>query len=194
MASLRRCRRVSRGVLRREMQRLIGYFQPSGSLNYVAECQSPADSVLREGYDVLVPGAHLHRLSPDTQVRAAKSLLCPLARLRPLFSCRRLSYMTRAVRRTAARLSRASALSLTRPRKRPRKPDSGLRQMTDHCCGRGVNLPQSAEIEPAPSTAEGLEAKVAELQEAKVHSLGFLLASIQESPFALHGSLHSSRN
>ena len=75
------------------MQRLIGYFQPSGSLNYVAECQSPADSVLREGYDVLVPGAHLHRLSPDTQVRAARSLLCPLARLRPLFSCRLLSYM-----------------------------------------------------------------------------------------------------
>ena len=50
--------------------------------------------------------------------------------------------------------------------------------MTDHCCGRGVNLPhaQSAEIEPAPSTAEGLEAKVAELQEAKVHShLAFCL-------------------
>ena len=67
--------------------------------------------------------------------------------------------------------------------------------MTDHCCGRGVNLAQSAEIEPAPSTAEGLEAKVAELQEAKVvlHShLAFLLASIQESPFALRGSLHSS--
>ena len=66
--------------------------------------------------------------------------------------------------------------------------------MTDHCCGRGVNLPlQSAEIEPAPSTAQGLEAKVAELQEAKVHShLAFLLASIQESPFALRGSLHSS--
>ena len=84
----------ARGVFRREMQRLIGYFQPSGSLNYVAECQSPADSVLREGYDVLVPGAHLHRLSPDTQVRAAKALLCPLARLRPLFSCRLLSYMT----------------------------------------------------------------------------------------------------
>ena len=65
----------ARRVLLREMQRLIGYFQPSGSLNYVAECQSPADSVLREGYDVLVPGAHLHRLSPDTQVMAAKSLL-----------------------------------------------------------------------------------------------------------------------
>ena len=72
----------ARGAFRREMQRLIGYFQPSGSLNYVAECQSPADSVLRDGYDVLVPGAHLHRLSPDTQVRAVKSLLCPLARLR----------------------------------------------------------------------------------------------------------------
>ena len=85
---------IARGVFRREMQRLIGYFQPSGSLNYVAECQSPADSVLREGYDVLVPGAHLHRLSPDTQVMPAKSLLCPLARLRPLFSCRLLSYMT----------------------------------------------------------------------------------------------------
>ena len=84
----------ARGVFHREMQRLIGYFQPSGSLNYVAECQSPADSVLREGYDVLVPGAHLHRLSPDTQVTAAKSPLCPLARLRRLFSCRLLSYMT----------------------------------------------------------------------------------------------------
>ena len=101
------------------MQRLIGYFQPSGSLNYVAECQSPADSVLREGYDVLVPGAHLHRLSPDTQVRAAKLLLCPLARLRPLFSCRLLSYMYmtyRAVRSHDYRV--APALSLT-------KPDSG---------------------------------------------------------------------
>ena len=45
-----------------EMQRLIGYRQPSGSLNYVAECQAPADSVLREDFDVLVPGAHGHAM------------------------------------------------------------------------------------------------------------------------------------
>ena len=44
------------------MQRLIGYRQPSGSLNYVAECQAPADSVLREDFDVLVPGAHGHAM------------------------------------------------------------------------------------------------------------------------------------
>ena len=43
-----------------ELQRLIGYRQPAGALNYVAECQSPADSVLREDFDVLVPGAHGH--------------------------------------------------------------------------------------------------------------------------------------
>ena len=43
---------------------MIGYTQPSGSLNYVAECLSPEDSVLREGFDVLVPGAHLHMLNP----------------------------------------------------------------------------------------------------------------------------------
>jgi hypothetical protein len=52
--------------LPRELQRMIGYFQPSGSLNYVAECQAPEESVLREGYDVLVPGAHLHQLDPET--------------------------------------------------------------------------------------------------------------------------------
>ena len=45
-----------------EMQRLLGYRQPSGSLNYVAECQAPADSVLREDFDVLVPGAHGHAM------------------------------------------------------------------------------------------------------------------------------------
>ena len=42
------------------MQRLLGYRQPAGALNYVAECQAPADSVLREDFDVLVPGAHGH--------------------------------------------------------------------------------------------------------------------------------------
>ena len=42
------------------MQRLIGYRQPAGALNYVAECQAPADSVLREDFDVLVAGAHGH--------------------------------------------------------------------------------------------------------------------------------------
>lgn len=50
--------------LPRDLQRMIGYFQPSGSLNYVAECQSPEDSVLREDFDVLVPGAHLHQPNP----------------------------------------------------------------------------------------------------------------------------------
>ena len=43
-----------------ELQRLIGYRQPSGSLNYVAECQAPADSVLKPDFDVLIPGAHGH--------------------------------------------------------------------------------------------------------------------------------------
>ena len=47
-----------------EMQRLIGYRQPAGALNYVAECQSPGDSVLREDFDVLVPGAHGHQMNP----------------------------------------------------------------------------------------------------------------------------------
>ena len=47
-----------------DMQRLIGYRQPAGALNYVAECQSPADSVLREDFDVLVPGAHGHAMDP----------------------------------------------------------------------------------------------------------------------------------
>ena len=41
-----------------QMQQIIGYRQPSGSLNYVAECQSPADSVLQADFDVLVPGSH----------------------------------------------------------------------------------------------------------------------------------------
>ena len=45
-----------------ELQRLIGYRQPMGALNYVAECQSPADSVLRDDFDVLVPGAHGHAM------------------------------------------------------------------------------------------------------------------------------------
>ena len=43
-----------------ELQRLIGYRQPGAALNYVAECQSPADSVLQADFDVLVPGAHGH--------------------------------------------------------------------------------------------------------------------------------------
>ena len=47
-----------------DMQRLIGYRQPAGALNYVAECQSPADSVLKEDFDVLVPGAHGHAMDP----------------------------------------------------------------------------------------------------------------------------------
>jgi hypothetical protein len=50
--------------LTRQMQRLIGYRQPAGALNYVAECQSPADSVLRDDFDVLVPGAHGHAMDP----------------------------------------------------------------------------------------------------------------------------------
>ena len=47
-----------------ELQRLIGYRQPAGSLNYVAECQAPADSVLKPDFDVLIPGAHGHTLDP----------------------------------------------------------------------------------------------------------------------------------
>ena len=46
------------------MQRLIGYRQPAGALNYVAECQAPADSVLKSDFDVLVPGAHGHEMDP----------------------------------------------------------------------------------------------------------------------------------
>ena len=48
------------------LQRLIGYRQPAGALNYVAECQAPADSVLKEDFDVLVPGAHGHEMNPTT--------------------------------------------------------------------------------------------------------------------------------
>ena len=47
------------------LQRLIGHRQPAGALNYVAECQAPADSVLKEDFDVLVPGAHGHTMNPD---------------------------------------------------------------------------------------------------------------------------------
>ncbi|MYD98639.1 MAG: hypothetical protein F4X98_14820 [Gammaproteobacteria bacterium] len=47
------------------LQRLIGYRQPAGALNYVAECQAPADSVLKEDFDVLVPGAHGHAMDPE---------------------------------------------------------------------------------------------------------------------------------
>ena len=46
------------------MQCLIGYRQPAGALNYVAECQAPADSVLKGDFDVLVPGAHGHDMDP----------------------------------------------------------------------------------------------------------------------------------
>ncbi len=49
-----------------ELQRLIGYRQPSGSLNYVAECQAPADSVLKKDFDVLIPGAHGHAMNAET--------------------------------------------------------------------------------------------------------------------------------
>ena len=48
------------------LQRLIGYRQPAGALNYVAECQAPADSVLKEDFDVLVPGAHGHDMDATT--------------------------------------------------------------------------------------------------------------------------------
>lgn len=47
-----------------DLQRLIGYRQPAGSLNYVAECQAPADSVLKGDFDVLIPGAHGHAMDP----------------------------------------------------------------------------------------------------------------------------------
>ncbi|MDA0789531.1 MAG: phytanoyl-CoA dioxygenase family protein [Proteobacteria bacterium] len=61
--------------LPRQMQRIIGYQQPAGSLNYVAECQAPEDSVLREDFDVMVPGAHGHPMNPeiDGQGIAAQS-------------------------------------------------------------------------------------------------------------------------
>ena len=48
------------------LQRLIGYRQPAGALNYVAECQAPADSVLKEDFDVLIPGAHGHAMDAST--------------------------------------------------------------------------------------------------------------------------------
>lgn len=54
---------IARG-LPEPLQRLIGYRQPAGALNYVAECQTPADSVLKEDFDVLVPGAHGHDMDP----------------------------------------------------------------------------------------------------------------------------------
>lgn len=44
-------------TLSSEMQRLIGYYQPGGALNYFADCLPPEVS-LREDYDVLRPGAH----------------------------------------------------------------------------------------------------------------------------------------
>ena len=47
-----------------DLQRLIGYRQPAGSLNYVAECQAPGDSVLKNDFDVLIPGAHGHAMDP----------------------------------------------------------------------------------------------------------------------------------
>ena len=56
--------------LPKQMQQIIGYRQPSGSLNYVAECQSPADSVLQPDFDVMVPGAHGYPMESlsDSQV------------------------------------------------------------------------------------------------------------------------------
>jgi hypothetical protein len=45
-----------------DLQRLIGYRQPAAALNYVAECQSPSDSVLQPDFDVLIPGAHGHAM------------------------------------------------------------------------------------------------------------------------------------
>jgi ectoine hydroxylase-related dioxygenase (phytanoyl-CoA dioxygenase family) len=48
-----------------QMQRLLGYRQPAGSLNYVAECQSPVDSVLQSDFDVMIPGAHGHAMDPS---------------------------------------------------------------------------------------------------------------------------------
>lgn len=48
-----------------QMQRLLGYRQPAGALNYVAECQSPVDSVLQDDFDVLIPGAHGHAMDPS---------------------------------------------------------------------------------------------------------------------------------
>jgi len=53
--------------LPQKMQQLIGYRQPAASLNYVAECQSPADSVLKKDFDVLVPGAHGHEIDLATE-------------------------------------------------------------------------------------------------------------------------------
>ena len=47
-----------------DLQRLIGYRQPAGSLNYVAECQAPRDSVLKADFDVRIPGAHGHSMDP----------------------------------------------------------------------------------------------------------------------------------
>ena len=40
-----------------DMRRLIGYVQGGGALNYFADCMRPAEA-LKEGYDVMVPGAH----------------------------------------------------------------------------------------------------------------------------------------
>ena len=40
-----------------DMRRLIGYTQGGGALNYFADCMRPKES-LKDGYDVLVPGAH----------------------------------------------------------------------------------------------------------------------------------------
>lgn len=55
-------------TLPREMQRLIGYSQPAGALNYFADCLPPRYSLV-EDYDVLVPGSHglkkAHELSHE---------------------------------------------------------------------------------------------------------------------------------
>ena len=44
-------------TLSEEMRRLIGYTQGGGALNYFADCLRPKVA-LKEGYDVMVPGAH----------------------------------------------------------------------------------------------------------------------------------------
>lgn len=40
-----------------DMRRLIGYTQGGGALNYFADCMRPKEA-LKDGYDIMVPGAH----------------------------------------------------------------------------------------------------------------------------------------
>lgn len=51
-------------TLSKDMQRLIGYSQPAGALNYFADCLPPNYS-LNEDYDVMVPGAHGMKSAKD---------------------------------------------------------------------------------------------------------------------------------